>query len=275
MMKENGVEFDKMELGSFDMPFGYSTGGAVIFGSSGGVSEAVLRFAGEILEKGSAKEFKQLRGENGIKTSEINVGGQKLQLAVVSGLANARSLIDKIRKGEVSYDLIEVMACSGGCVNGGGQPITQDRLAVIKRSKGLFDNDAQLQFHVSSENPYLQQIYTEKLGHKKAHELLHTTYENRKRISREDFMLGEATGNKEVTLEICFGTSCFLRGAQGLYKDLMNYIRENNLNDKVEFKATFCGKHCKMGPVLNVNGKLLEHCTFDNAKAEIQTALKK
>jgi len=275
MMKENGVEFDKMELGSFDMPFGYSTGSAVIFGSSGGVSEAVLRFAGEILEKGSAKEFKQLRGENGIKTSEINVGGQKLQLAVVSGLANARSLIDKIRKGEVSYDLIEVMACSGGCVNGGGQPITSDRLAVIKRSKGLFDNDAQLQFHVSSENPYLQQIYTEKLGHKKAHELLHTTYENRKRISREDFMLGEATGNKEVTLEICFGTSCFLRGAQGLYKDLMNYIRENNLNDKVEFKATFCGKHCKQGPVLNVNGKLLEHCTFDNAKAEIQAVLKK
>jgi len=88
-------------------------------------------------------------------------------------------------------------------------------------------------------------------------------------------MLGESSGNKEVTLEICFGTSCFLRGAQGLYKDIMNYIRENKLEDKIEFKATFCGKHCKQGPVLNVNGKLLEHCTFDIAKAEIQTVLKK
>jgi NADH-quinone oxidoreductase subunit G len=275
MMKENGIDFDKMELGSFDMPFGYSTGGAVIFGSSGGVSEAVLRFAGETLEKGSAQEFKQLRGEEGIKTSEIAVGGQKLQLAVVSGLANARQLIDRIRSGEVHYDLVEVMACSGGCVNGGGQPITTDRLVVIKRGKGLFDNDKMLQFHVSSQNPYLQQMYAEGLNHEKAHELLHTAYENRKRITQEDFMLGEASGNKELTLEICFGTSCFLRGAQALYKDLMNYIRENKLEDRIEFKATFCGKQCKKGPVLNVNGKTLEKCTLDIAKAEIQALLKK
>jgi len=276
MMKENGVEFDKMELGSFDMPFGYSTGGAVIFGSSGGVSEAVLRFAGDVLEKGSAKEFKQLRGEDGIKTSEIAVGGQKLQLAVVSGLSNARNLIDRIRKGEVHYDLVEVMACCGGCVNGGGQPITDDRTAVPKRAKGLFENDKQMQFHISSENPYLQQIYAEGLNHEKAHELLHTTFENRKRITQEDFMLGEASsGKKDVTLEICFGTSCFLRGAQDLYKDLMTYIRENKLEDSIEFKATFCGKHCKKGPVLNVNGKTLERCTLDNAKAEIKTVLKR
>jgi len=275
MMKESGIEFERMEPGSFDMPFGFSTGGAVIFGSSGGVSEAVLRFAAEILEKGSAKEFKQLRGEEGIKTSEIVIGSETLRLAVVSGLANARNLIDRIRSGEVHYDLIEVMACSGGCVNGGGQPITEDRAAVKKRAKGLYDNDKMLQFHVSSENPYLQQIYAEKLDHKKAHELLHTTFENRKRITQEDFMLGESSGDKALSLEICFGTSCFLRGAQTLYKDVMNYIRENKLEDKTEFKAIFCGKQCKKGPVLNVNGKMLERCTFDNAKAEIQTVLKK
>jgi NADH-quinone oxidoreductase subunit G len=275
MMKESGIEFERMEPGSFDMPFGFSTGGAVIFGSSGGVSEAVLRFAAEILEKGSAKEFKQLRGEEGIKTSEIVIGSETLRLAVVSGLANARNLIDRIRSGEVHYDLIEVMACSGGCVNGGGQPITEDREAVKKRAKGLYDNDKMLQFHVSSENPYLQQIYAEKLDHKKAHELLHTAFENRKRITQEDFMLGESSGDKALSLEICFGTSCFLRGAQTLYKDVMNYIRENKLEDKTEFKAIFCGKQCKKGPVLNVNGKMLERCTFDNAKAEIQTVLKK
>jgi len=275
MMKESGVDFDKLELGSFDMPFGFSTGGAVIFGSSGGVSEAVLRFAAETLEKGSAQEFKQLRGENGIKTSEIVVGGESLRLAVVSGLANARKLIDRIRSGEVHYDLVEVMACGGGCVNGGGQPITGDRAAVTKRAKGLYDNDKMLQFHVSSENPYLQQIYAEKLNHEKAHELLHTMFENRKRITQEDFVLGESSGEKALSLEICFGTSCFLRGAQGLYKDLMNYIRENQLEDTIEFKAVFCGKHCKKGPVLNVNGKLLERCTFDNAKKEIQTVLQK
>lgn len=274
MMQESGIDFGKLELGSFDMPFGFSTGGAVIFGSSGGVSEAVLRFAAENLERGSAKEFKQLRGKDGIKTSEIIVGGEKLRLAVVSGLANARKLIDRIRNGEVHYDLVEVMACCGGCVNGGGQPITNDRTAVDKRAKGLFDNDKMLQFHVSSENPYLQQIYAEGLDDKKAHKLLHTEYENRRRIKQEDFMLGESSGEKTLSLEICFGTSCFLRGAQSLYKNLLQYIRENNLESKTEFKANFCGKQCKKGPVLNVNGKTLEHCTFDDAKAEIQNLLK-
>jgi NADH-quinone oxidoreductase subunit G len=275
MMKESGIDFGKLELGYFDMPFGFSTGGAVIFGYSGGVSEAVLRFAAETLEKGSAKEFKQLRGEDGIKTSEITVGRENLRLAVVSGLANARKLIDRIRSGEAHYDLVEVMACCGGCVNGGGQPITADRTAVQKRAKGLFDNDKMLQFHVSSENPYLQQIYAEGLGHQKAHELLHTGYENRRRITQEDFILGESSGEKVLSLEICFGTSCFLRGAQALYKDLMQYIRENKLEDKIEFKANFCGKQCKKGPVLHVNGKSLERCTFDDAKTEIQRVLQK
>ena len=275
MVKESGIDFANLELGSFDMPFGFSTGASVIFGASGGVSEAVLRFAAETLEKGSAQEFKQLRGKEGIKTSEITIGDITLRLAVVSGLANARKLIDRIRSGEEHYDLIEVMACCGGCVNGGGQP-ESDSAAVEKRAKGLYDNDKMLQFHVSSENPYLQQIYAETLAdHKKAHELLHTEYENRRRITQEDFMLGQADGQKALSLEICFGTSCFLRGAQALYKDVMNYLRESGLEDSTDFKASFCGKQCKKGPVLSINGKSIEHCTLEMAKAEIQKALGK
>ena len=275
MIKESGMDFGNLELGSFDIPFGFSTGAAVIFGASGGVSEAVLRFAGETLEKGSTREFKQLRGEDGIKTSEIVIGSETLRLAVVSGLANARKLIDRIRGGEVQYDLVEVMACCGGCVNGGGQPITSDRDSVQKRAKGLYNNDKMLQFHVSSENPYVQQMYAEGLDHEKAHELLHTSYENRRRITQDDFVLGESSGERTLSLEICFGTSCFLRGAQALYKDLMEYIRENGLESTTEFKASFCGKQCKKGPVLNVNGKTLEHCTFELATEEIKRALRK
>ena len=273
MIKESGVNFGKLELGSFDMPFGFSTGASVIFGTTGGVSEAVLRFAADALEKGSAREFKQLRTENGINEFEISIGSESLRLAVVSGLSNAKTLLDGIRSGELHYDLVEVMACRGGCVNGGGQPITTDPTAVPKRSKGLYDNDKMLQFHNSAENPYLQQIYAEGLDSEKAHHLLHTTYENRKRISLESFLIGESSDKKAISLEICFGTSCFLRGAQELYKNLMNYIRDNQLDDRIEFKANFCGKHCKKGPVLNVNGKTLEHCTFGKATAEIQREL--
>jgi len=273
MIKESGIDFAKLEPGSFDLPFGFFTGGAVIFGSSGGVAEAVLRFAADTLEKGSAKEFKQLRGEDGIKESEITIGKESLKLAVVSGLTNAKKLIDRIRKGEVHYDLIEVMACPGGCVNGGGQPITEDRTAVAKRAKGLYDNDKMLQFHVSSENPYLQQIYAKNLNPEEEHRLLHTHFENRRRITTEDFMLGQSSGEKALSLEICFGTSCFLRGSQQLYKDIMGYLRENELEEKTDIKANFCSKHCKKGPVLTINGKTIEQCTFELAKKEIEKVL--
>ncbi|MDR1001068.1 MAG: [FeFe] hydrogenase, group A [Clostridiales bacterium] len=273
MIKESGIDFAMLDLGSFDMPFGFSTGGAVIFGSSGGVSEAVLRFAADTMEKGSSHDFRQFRGEDGIKTSEVNVGGKTLRLAVVSGLANARKLIDHIRAGEAQYDLVEVMACRSGCVNGGGQPIANNRFAVPERAKGLYDNDKMLQFHVSSQNPYLQKIYAQNLDEHKTHQLLHTEYENRKRIDQDDFVLSEAKVDKILTLEICFGTSCFLRGAQSLYKDLMEYIRNNGLEKATEFKANFCGKQCKKGPVLRVNGKSIEHCTFERAKELIESVI--
>ncbi|MDR1643864.1 MAG: [FeFe] hydrogenase, group A [Clostridiales bacterium] len=271
MIKESGIDFNKLELGSFDMPFGFSTGASVIFGSSGGVSEAVLRFAAETLEKGSSQEFRQLRGLNGIKTAEITIGKETLSMVAVSGLANARKVIDQIRSGEASYDLVEVMACSGGCVNGGGQPVCADSLD--KRAKGLYDSDKMLQFHVSSENPYLQQIYAERLDDHKSHELLHTKYKNRKRIDQEELILAESSGERVLTLEICFGTSCFVRGAQQLYQDLMEYIRSSGLEDKTQFKASFCGQQCKKGPVLSVNGKSIEKCTRELAISEIEKAL--
>jgi len=274
MMKEAGVDFDKLELGTFDMPFGFSTGAGIIFGSSGGVTEAVLRYAADSLEKGAGRDFKQVRTEEGVNITEVVVGNETLKLGIVSGLGNARKLADKIRKGDIKLDIVEVMACRGGCINGGGQPITDDRTSVRKRSKGLYDNDKMLQFHVSSDSPYHQELYSEYLTGHKAHDLLHTTFETRKRIQQADFVLGESPENKQLTLKICFGTSCFLRGAQGLYTDLMDYIREKNLEDKIEFKANFCGKLCKKGPVLEIDGEVLEKCTIENAKAAIERHLK-
>ena len=273
MIQESGIEFDKLELGSFDNPFGFYTGAAVIFGASGGVAEAVLRYAAGELQNGGAHEFKQVRGDAGIKVTEATIGNMTLKLAVVSGLANARTLIDRIRSGEEYYDIVEIMACAGGCVNGGGQPVTQDRSAVLERARGLYDNDKMLQFHNSAENPYLQKIYNEKLDEHKIHSILHSGFENRKRIVQDDFILGELPGEKKLALSICFGTSCFLRGAQQLYNNLTGYLRTNDLERNTEFKANFCGKHCKQGPVLEVNGKVIEHCTFEAAVGEIEKAL--
>lgn len=274
MIKECGIDFNKLEPGSFDMPFGFKTGAGVIFGASGGVSEAVLRYAAAKLNHGNIPELMELRTDEGIKILEVEIGSLKLRLAVVSGLGNARKLIDRIRKGEDRFDLVEVMACCGGCVNGGGQPESERKEIISERSKGLHDNDKMLQFHSSQENPYIQKLYDDKITPQKAHEFFHTQYKNRKRIAMDDIVLSDAKAAKKLSITICFGTSCFLRGAQELYTKVMDYLRENNLVDETEFAASFCGERCKRGPVLTVNGKVIEHCTFEDAVAEIKRALK-
>ena len=107
----------------------------------------------------------------------------------------------------------------------------------------------------------------------KAHRLLHTTYANRNRIAQDDIILTSPGENKRLSLKICFGTSCFLRGAQNLYTNLMEHIRGQGLADATEFTASFCGKACKKGPVLEINGKVIEHCTMDIAVREINEVL--
>ncbi len=278
MIRERGIDFNHLDPGSFDMPLGFKTGAGVIFGTTGGVSEAVLRYAADTIGRGMNNEFRQLRYGEGINVVEVEVNDIKLRLAVVSGLGNARKLMDKIRSGEEYFDLVEVMACCGGCVNGGGQPVADEPDTVKRRAKGLYDNDKMLQFHNSIENPYLRQIYDEDLTPEKAHHLLHTTYRNRKRISGENIVLNAATAEeaaeeKKLNLTICFGTSCFLRGSQQLYTQLMDYVREQGIEDITRFTASFCTEHCKKGPVLTVNGKVIEQCTFDRAKEEIKAAL--
>lgn len=272
MIKERGIQYTQLAPGSFDLPFGFKTGAGVIFGASGGVSEAVLRYAASKLNHGSEHEFTMFRGEEGTKIAEVKVGDVTLKLAVVSGLNNAKSLIDKVRRGEEHYDLIEVMACCGGCVNGGGQPITEKPQAVQNRGKGLFDNDKMMQLHSSQQNPYLQKIYAEDLDAHRAHKLLHTEYKNRKRIDQEDVVLS-AGENKRLQLNICFGTSCFVRGAQDLYSKLQTYLKENHLEEDTGITASFCSERCEKGPVLKVNGQVLEHCTFEKAVEAIRSAV--
>ena len=271
MIKERGIEFEKLEPGSFDLPFGFKSGAAVIFGTSGGVSEAVLRYASYHTGNGTFKEYSSLRADEGTKITEIEVGGAKLRLAVVSGLGNARTLIDRIRRGEeASFDLIEVMACCGGCINGGGQPVSEDHHTVQLRAKGLYDNDKMLQIHSSQENPYLQKIYKEDLNVHTSHTLLHTAYKNRKRISGEEIVLSNQERTAKLHLNICFGTSCFIRGAQDLYTKLMEYVKSRGISDVTEFKVSFCSEQCEKGPNLSVNGKNIERCTIEKAIVAIE-----
>lgn len=190
MIKRAGIDFLGLPNEDFDNPLGRSTGAGVIFGATGGVMEAALRTAVETLtgQELADVKFAQVRGTDGIKTAEYDVAGTLVRVAVASGLANAKSLLEKVKSGEETYHFIEIMGCPGGCVNGGGQPIQPALVRNFKdikalRAKALYEYDDTNVLRKSHDNPDIKTLYGEYLGKPgshKAHELLHTTYEKRK-----------------------------------------------------------------------------------------------
>ena len=194
MIKEAGIEFNKLSDSVFDNPFGdAATGAAVIFGATGGVMEAALRTVSEVLTGKELEkvDFNEVRGTAGIKEATVKIGDMDVNVAVAHGLGNARELLEKIRRGEANYHFIEIMGCPGGCVTGGGQPIVSSKTRMeidlkAARAKALYEEDKNLPLRKSHENPYVKALYEEFLGEPcghKAHELLHTHYEARKKIN--------------------------------------------------------------------------------------------
>ena len=188
MIREAGIHFTGLPDEEFDLPMGESTGAAVIFGASGGVLEAALRTAYEWLTGKTLErvEFGMLRGISGIKEASIPIGDTDVKVAVASGLGNARRLLEDIRSGKRFYHAIEIMACPGGCIDGGGQPYHHGHIDIIeKRTRALFNEDTDKVLRKSHENPYVKKLYEEFLGEPhgdKAKKLLHTTYTKRPRI---------------------------------------------------------------------------------------------
>ncbi len=182
MLKESGINFNVLADGEFDHPLGESSGAAVIFGASGGVLEAALRTAADWLagEDLQQVDFKAVRGLEGTREATVNVAGMDIQVAVASGLGNARQLLERIRRGEAHYHAIEIMACPGGCLNGGGQPYIKGNDKILRqRQKAIYQDDASKTIRKSHENPSIKKLYAEflgKPGSHKAHELLHTKY---------------------------------------------------------------------------------------------------
>ncbi len=190
MIKKVGIKFNDLPDEKFDEPLGISTGAGVIFGATGGVMEAALRTAVETLTGQELEhlDFTEVRGIQGIKEATYKVGDLDVKVAVASGLANARELLNKVKSGEANYHFIEIMGCPGGCVNGGGQPQqpgyvrnTVDIRGL--RAKVLYDADAGMPIRKSHENPAIKELYATYLGKpgsEKAHHLLHTSYIKRK-----------------------------------------------------------------------------------------------
>ncbi len=193
MIKQANIEFEKLEDSQFDDPMGEATGAGAIFGTTGGVMEAALRTAQDILSGKDLEKinFEQVRGGEGIKRATVNIAGKDLNVVAASGLANARKILDEIKEGKADYQFVEIMACPGGCIMGGGQPIKSSKIRaevdVRKlRADALYTIDEKSVIRKSHENPALQTIYKEylgELGGHLAHKLLHTTYQERKKYN--------------------------------------------------------------------------------------------
>ena len=192
MIERAGIDFKALPDEDFDSPLGESTGAATIFGVTGGVMEAALRTAVEWVTGEELKtiHFTDVRGMAGIKEASYHVAGIDLKVAVCSGLANAKTLLENIKYGELNYQFIEIMGCPGGCVNGGGQPLQPAGIRNFTdlrgtRAKALYAEDESKTLRKSHANPAVQRLYEEyftKPGSHKAHEVLHTTYSKKERF---------------------------------------------------------------------------------------------
>jgi len=190
MIREAAIDFNNLPERYFDDPMGEASGAGVIFGATGGVMEAALRTAAELITgkkvPDDSIEYNEVRGTKGVKEASIRIGDLTLKAAVAHGLGNARKLLERIKAGE-QYHFVEIMACPGGCVNGGGQPIQPSEVRSwidlrSERAKAIYDEDRSMRVRKSHENPAVKKMYNEyfeKPGSEKAHELLHTHYHAR------------------------------------------------------------------------------------------------
>ena len=186
LIRYANINFSELPDSDFDRPLGESTGAGVIFGTTGGVIEAACRTAYELYTKKALPkiDFEELRGLEGIRSATIDFDGTPIKIGIAHGLGNARKLIEDVKNGTSPYHAIEVMACPGGCIGGGGQPFHRGRMEVLrKRAAALYQEDRSKTLRKSHENPYIQALYANYLGEPcgpRAHELLHTHYFDRK-----------------------------------------------------------------------------------------------
>ncbi|MEG6511291.1 [FeFe] hydrogenase, group A [Desulforamulus ruminis] len=256
LFKEAGILFDNLEEGIFDQPMEQTTGSGVLFGTTGGVMESVVRYvAGKLLNAEGRIDVEFTRGLDDTKIADLNVGDTKLTLAIVNGLAAAEELIKKIQSGELEVHAVEVMACPAGCVGGGGQPAQNDRKARQCRSDEIYNIDSKMVLHKAQDNEDLDKIFQKYWGgccNHDTHHDLHTHYHAKKRISGNEIVIKDGEG-PEIT--VCLCESCMKNGVLAVVEKLVEL--------PVKLKGVFYMESCGEGASIQLNGEIL-HVTADN-----------
>jgi len=284
MIKEAGISFADLPEDSLDMPFGFTTGAGVLFGVTGGVAEAALRAAhylitGEVLQD---VNFTAVRGLDGLREAEVVVGGQTVRIAIINTLGQVKELIRRLRNGEVQYDLIEVMACPGGCIGGAGQ-IGQNTLETrSKRAAGIYKADTRMQLRRAEENPLVKNVYEQwldRVGSPAAHAVLHTNFTERCRIHGENIDVTPGPQESEkLNVTVCVGTCCYLKGSSQILGSLTKQLDKSGLANQVNLQATFCLENCSGPASAKIGDKVIGGLTPNKVPtimAEIEGQLQK
>ncbi len=272
MIDSCGIHLSELEPEAFDMPMGFATGGGVIFGTSGGVMEAALRYAAEKLEGKPLEkvDFVEVRGMATRKEAVLKIAGKELRVAAVHGLASAKKLISDIRSGAAHYDFVEVMACPGGCISGGGQPVgATDRIRMI-RQRGLYAADKAHQVQKPQDNYLVARCYEKYLGGKpgseEAHHELHTVYQNRSQLfdAKIPVMRGTAKERLPITVTICAKQdNC---PGQLLLGMIASYVKKNSYTPMTDLDAAFSSRSEMDGTIcVTVGTQVVERTRFTNA----------
>ena len=272
MLKLARIDVAGVEPAEFDEPYKRVTGAGVLFGASGGVAEAVLRMAVEKITGNHLAnlDFKEVRGFKGVKETTVKAGETQIRVAVISGLANVEPIAERILRGEdVGYDLIEVMACPGGCICGAGHPVPERVDTLEKRQHVLIDIDLTSPLRKSQENPDILRLYKEFYGEPNspiAHSLLHTSYAP---FKGDSFAadVKHKTDSAFITHEftVCVCDSCTNKGSRELYDEIEDRVRSLKMDSFVEVKS-LRAKECapESGILLMLDGKPIEATKLAN-----------
>lgn len=271
MMDRTKVHIDDITPGTYDEPYSHVSGAGIIFGVSGGVAEASLRMA---VEKLSGKpldqiDFEAVRGLEGIKEAELTVNKKTIRVAVISGLKNAIPILEQLkRKTACKYDLIEVMTCPGGCIDGAGHPRPKDSRELTKRKNIIRALDTHSAIRKSQENPDVIKLYNEYFktpNSKLSHTLLHTHYQSRKTEDMAYLHKREDSVHPIHTINVCVDKHCFQKGAQQVLEKLRAQVKAMKYDQYIHVEPQLCQGHCKDQDVfVSHNKKRITKKQLDN-----------
>ncbi len=269
MIKASGIDISSIKPEPFDKPFNLYSQGGLDFGKTGGVLGTVLAV---INHKVKVKNVKEEEIDKGIRLFNVElVNGRNIKAMAVHSLGKAKRVLRDIKEGILDVDIIEVMACSFGCIGGGGQPYPNDSKIRQKRAKILSDMVNINPIASPQENPYLMELYEKHFEHPlshKTHEILHTYYSPKRRVPEQEVEILPLPVPEEekIKVRVCLGTSCYLKGSYKILSDLIEIIRKEEWAKNIEVVGTFCTENCSNAPNVLIDDILISGADINKVK---------